>query len=343
MSSSTLPKCMRAWTFSSQGLPRDILSLDHSYPAPSPPAKSNLLIRVSCVGLNPGCYITMATIPPLVRRLLRGPTSPIAEGEFSGVIHLAGPAAPKEFAPGTPVFGCLPMMRLIAGEGTLAEYIVIPSSLVAVVPQSMSMVQAAGLSGAGQTALNMFSAVLVKEGDRILVNGGSGGVGTMVVQLAKAQGAYVVATCSGANAELVKGLGADQIVDYRTNKPLHKYLGLEYEKQPFDAIFDTIGTQDLFIYSPQYLKPNGTVVNVGNFEGPSMTVFRSFINTWLPVFLGGIPRNYLMISTTPNGNKAARLGQLVEEGKLRVVVDEIVEFEDVLRVSIASNKLEKWD
>lgn len=209
--SSTLPKCMRAWSFSSQGLPRDVLYLDHSYPVPAPPAKSDLLIRVSYVGLNPGCYITMMTIPPFVRRLLRGPERPLAEGEFSGVVQLAGPAAPKDFTPGTQVFGCLPMMRLLSGEGTLAEYIVIPSELVAIVPSSLSMVHAAGLSGAGQTALNMFSTVLVKAGDRVLVNGGSGGVGTMVVQFAKAQGAYVVAICSGTNKELVKGLGADEV------------------------------------------------------------------------------------------------------------------------------------
>jgi len=202
---------MQAWTFSSKGLPRDVLTLDSSYPTPSPPAKDDLLIRVSHVGLNPGCYITMSTMPPIVRYLLSGTKRAISEGEFSGVVHLAGPSASKTFSAGTLVFGCLPMMTLIAGAGTLAEYIVVPSSIVAMVPPCLAMVHAAGLSGAGQTALNMFDAVNVRNGDRVLVNGGSGGVGTMVVQLAKAKGAYVIATCSSANANMVKELGADEV------------------------------------------------------------------------------------------------------------------------------------
>ena len=124
---------------------------------------------------------------------------------------------------------------------------------------------------------------------------------------------------------------------------MHKALGLQYGKQPFDSIFDTIGTQALFTNSPLYLKPEGVVVNVGNFEGPAGTVLRSFENKWLPVFLGGIPRKYLMISTTPNGTKAAQLGQMVEEGKLRVVVDDVLRFEDVLKVSICQQHWMAWD
>lgn len=123
-------------------------------------------------------------------------------------------------------------------------------------------------------------------------------------------------------------------MNYRTNKPLHKFLGQQYGKQPFDSIFDTIGIQDLFKHSPNYLKLTGAVVNVGNFEGPGRTVFRSIMNAWLPVYLGGVPRKYFMISTTPNGTKAARLGQMVQDGKLRVVVDDVIDFDDVLKVSI---------
>ncbi|KAE9389806.1 NAD(P)-binding protein [Gymnopus androsaceus JB14] len=317
MSSSTLPKTMRAWVFSSRGLPRDVLSFDRSFPVPDPPAKDNLLIRISHVALNPGCYITMANIPPLVRRLLGGNTTAIAEAEFSGVVHLAGPSAPTGLCAGTRVFGNFPMMQLIAGAGALAEYIVVSASSVAVIPPSMGFVEASGLGGAA--------------GDRLLVNGGSGGVGTMVIQIAKARGAYVIATCSGRNIDLVKSLGADEVIDYRANHPLPVYLAKEYHKRPFDFIFDTIGVQDLFTYSPHYLKPQGALINVGNFEGATLTVFRALLNTWRPVLLGGIPRRYSMISTTPDGVKAAQLARMTEEGQLRVIVDEVVEFEDVLR------------
>lgn len=209
--STTLPKHMRAWTFSSCGQPRDILTLDRTYPVPDPPGKDDLLIRVSHVALNPGCYITMANISPWVRRLLGGKSTAIAEAEFSGLVHLAGPAASEKLSPGTRVFGNFPMMQLIAGAGALAEYIVVPQSSVAIVPPVMGLEEASGLGGAGQTAWNMFLEVDLKMGDRVLVNGGSGGVGTMVIQIAKARGAYVIATCSGPSTDLVKSLGADEV------------------------------------------------------------------------------------------------------------------------------------
>ncbi|KAF8202597.1 hypothetical protein K438DRAFT_1757928 [Mycena galopus ATCC 62051] len=333
MTYPTLPQSQRAWTFSTWGLPREILTLNENYTVPPPPAKAELLIRVSHVALNPGCYVAMASIPPLLRRLFSWNTRTyVAEGEFSGVVHLAGPAAPQHLQPGTRVFGCLPVSNLIAGNGTLAEYSVLPAECVAHIPAAMDWPDAAGLAGAGQTAFNMLLDANLSDGTRVLVNGGSGGVGTMVVQLVKARGAYVVATCSGANKELVKSLGADEVVDYRANAPLPAYLAKTYGSQPFDYIFDTIGTQALFVHSPAYLTPEGLLVNVGNFEGPGVTIWRSILNTYLPRILGGIPRRYSMISTTPNGEKAGGLARMVEQGRLRVVVDEVFEFEDALKV-----------
>ncbi|KAJ7457039.1 hypothetical protein FB451DRAFT_1510606, partial [Mycena latifolia] len=322
---ATLPQSQRAWTFSSWGLPREILALNSNYAVPPPPAKADLLIRVSHVSLNPGCYVTMAAIPPLVRRLVSGNTEYVSEGEFAGVVHLAGPAAPARFSPGARVFGCLPVPKLVAGAGTLAEYFVIPAESVALVPPSLDWPEASGLAGGGQTAFNMLLETTLRAGTRVLVNGASGGVGTMVVQLAKAQGAYVVATCSGANAELVKSLGADEVVDYRTNAPLPTYLAKAYGAHPFEYILDCIGTQALFEQCPPYLTPAGLLVNVGNFEGPGITIWRTLLNTYLPCIFGGVPRRYKMISTTPNGEKAARLARMVEEGRLRVVVDEVFE------------------
>jgi NADPH:quinone reductase-like Zn-dependent oxidoreductase len=117
------------------------------------------------------------------------------------------------------------------------------------------------------------------------------------------------------------------------HKPLHAHLAKAYGAHPFDYILDTIGTQELFVHCPAYLKPHGLLVNVGNFEGAGIIIWRTIVNSYLPLIFGGVPRKYLMISTTPNGDKAAGLARMVEEGKLRVVVDEVFEFEDVLRVS----------
>ncbi|KAJ7658498.1 hypothetical protein B0H17DRAFT_1171879 [Mycena rosella] len=331
MSYSTLPESQRAWTFSSWGLPREILALNLSYAVPPPPVRADLLIRVSHVSLNPGCYLAMAAIPPLVRRLVSGNTTYVPEGEFAGVVHLAGPAAPAHLQPGVRVFGCLPVPKLVAGAGTLAEYFIIPAESVALVPPAMGWAEAAGLAGGGQTAINMLRETTLRAGTRVLVNGASGGVGTMVVQLAKSQGAYVVATCSGANTALVRSLGADEVVDYRANAPLPAHLAKTYGAQPFAYILDCVGTQALFVHSPGYLAPDGLLVNVGNFEGAGITIWRAMLNTYLPCIFGGVPRRYAMISTTPNGEKAAGLARMVEEGQLRVVVDEVFEFEDALK------------
>jgi NADPH:quinone reductase-like Zn-dependent oxidoreductase len=160
----------------------------------------------------------------------------VPEGEFSGVIVLVGPGVGKvprgeesfsrfrDFQPGTQVFGCLPVPSLLGGEGTLAEYISISASQVCIVPENMKMEEAAGLSGAGLTAWAMLNEVPGKESirwtrgqdrdverPRVFINGSSGGVGTMLIQLAKAQGAYVVATCSERSRKLVKSLGADEV------------------------------------------------------------------------------------------------------------------------------------
>lgn len=114
---------------------------------------------------------------------------------------------------------------------------------------------------------------------------------------------------------------------------MHAFLAAQYGAHPFDFILDTIGKQDLFVHSPQYLKPAGCFVNVGVFEGPVITQLRSMLNIWLPQFLGGIPRRYSMISVMPNGEKAAYLARMVQEGQLKLVVDDVIPFEDVLEVS----------
>ena len=126
-----------------------------------------------------------------------------------------------------------------------------------------------------------------------------------------------------------------QVVDYRANAPLHVYLAKEYSQQPFDVILDTIGIQALFVNSPAYLKPEGLHVNVGAYEGHLRTLLLWSMNVWLPKLLGGIPRKYIMFSTPPNKERLELLAKMVEEGKLKGVVDGPFEMEDALNVSIA--------
>lgn len=198
---------MRAWTFSTAGPPSSVLSLTPSFPSPRPPTGSQLLISISHASLSSAGLNLMRDVPSVLRR-----TPAVPEIDFSGRVVSVGPSAPAAFPPGTPVFGTVAKgASVLSGVGVLADYVVVDAACVAVKPARMSFAEVAGLSSLGQTALEMVRRARVGEGMRVLVNGGSGGVGMVVVQLAKAMGAYVVATCSRRNVDLVKDLGADEV------------------------------------------------------------------------------------------------------------------------------------
>lgn len=125
---------------------------------------------------------------------------------------MAGPSAPAKFTIGTDVFGTVSKSgSVLSGSGTLAEFILLEADCVAVKPGNMTFREAAGLSSLAQVALEMVRKGKVEHGSAVLVNGGSGGVGSAAVQLVKAMGATVIASCSSRNVEMVRGLGADEV------------------------------------------------------------------------------------------------------------------------------------
>lgn len=138
----------------------------------------------------------------------------VPEIDFSGTVAAVGPTAPAQFPVGSKICGAFTVAANRKGLGSLAEYAVVSEETAAFsrVPGGVTMEEAAGIQCTGQTAVAMCEKAGLKGGERVLVNGASGGVGTMVLQVAKAMGAKeVVAVCSGKNAEFVKGLGADEV------------------------------------------------------------------------------------------------------------------------------------
>jgi NADPH:quinone reductase-like Zn-dependent oxidoreductase len=121
-------------------------------------------------------------------------------------------------------------------------------------------------------------------------------------------------------------------VNYQAHQPVHEYLVKRYRDNPFDVILDTVGSQALYDNCPQYLKKEGIFVNVGSMEGLLLTLWCWFKNTWRPSFLGGVPRKYCMFSTVFNQETADQVAKYVMGGKLRAVVSEVFEMEDVLKV-----------
>ncbi|KAF2691473.1 NAD(P)-binding protein [Lentithecium fluviatile CBS 122367] len=252
------------------------------------------------------------------------------------MITSTGSSASSTLTVGTRVFGVLGTTAILKGEGALCEYICISPKqhVVMPVPENCTLEEAGCLSIGGTMAYLVCKNGGITEncGLRILVNGASGGCGTIFVQAAKAMGpAQIVATCSTPNFELVKGLGADIVIDYREKQPLHEYLAKEFGDRKFDIVVDTAGAQELYENSPAYLEEDGVYVNIGNLtNGLWLTAFHWFMNYFRPVWLGGTPRKFVMFGPTVRSEAGDWVTRLVAEGKVKAVIDRSVSFYQVL-------------
>lgn len=190
------------------GPPESVEVLD----VPDPIAgEGEVLLRVTAAGLNP-LDLHFLTGEPLVVRLappfgLVHPKRTVQGAEVAGVVEVVG-AGVEELHPGDVVHG-------FCDGGALAEKITVPAAQVVPTPEQLTAVQAGSVAIAATTALQgLRDHGGVESGDRVLIVGASGGVGTFAVQIAKAMGAHVTGVCSGRNAELVRDLGADDVIDY---------------------------------------------------------------------------------------------------------------------------------
>jgi NADPH:quinone reductase-like Zn-dependent oxidoreductase len=203
----TTPSEMRAWIRQHRGPANSALKLT-TIPTPTAPESTSqdVLIRVSHVSLQYSTEFGLKTIPSLP---LTGPWIP--ELELSGSIVAAGSGAPAELRDlGTQVVAFQNIPALMLGHGVLAEYVRLPGSQVVRI-DGIEMASASGINGAGSTAMKMIRTAGVREGHRVLVNGASGSVGSVLVQLCKLRGASVVGVASGGNEEMVRWLGVDEV------------------------------------------------------------------------------------------------------------------------------------
>ncbi len=202
-----IPDIMRAATYDTFGAP-DVLRIgDVVVPQPGP---GQVLVRVRAAAANPWDWHFLRGLPYIARLNgagIRHPKHQILGGDVAGEVVAVGEGATR-FAVGDHVFGFIEF-------GAFAEYAVAPESLLAAAPANVTFEQAAGVPLAATTALQgLRDAGAIRAGDRVLVIGASGGVGTFAVQLAKRFGAHVTAVVSGRNASLVRALGADRVIDY---------------------------------------------------------------------------------------------------------------------------------
>jgi NADPH:quinone reductase-like Zn-dependent oxidoreductase len=223
--------------------------------------------------------------------------------EIAGTVETIGEGV-ENFKAGDAVFGYISLQR----NGGYAEYTVVKTGEIVKKPDSIDFENAAAIPVGALTSWQaIFDKAGLRNGQKILIHGASGGVGSMAVQLAKWKGAYVYATASGANENFVKDLGADEFIDYTTTK-------FETVVKDVDVVFDTVGS-DTLERSFQTLKKGGFLVTT--VQPPPADLAKKF------------EVNAAMVNVQPNAEQLAEITELVESGKLKTHVGTVLPFAEV--------------
>ncbi|MFF8574102.1 zinc-binding dehydrogenase [Streptomyces sp. NPDC015408] len=269
------------------------------------PGPGQVLVRVLATSVNPldlqtrrGDYRDQVALPAVIGN------------DVSGVVVEAGPGA-GEFRPGDEVWYLAPVF---AGQGTYAEFHVVDQALVSPKPAQLSHVEAAGLALVGMTVWEaLVERAKVRLGERVLVHGGAGGVGSVAIQVAGALGAEVVTTARARDHEFVTALGADHAIDFSAGDYVPRVRALG----GVDVVLDTVGG-DTLTRSPEVLTDRGRVVSIVDIPEP-----QNLLAAW------GVNATYHFLFVSPDRAKLAALGRLVEQGKIRPVIGAVLPLADI--------------
>ena len=278
------------------------------------PGEHDVVVRVEAAGVDRGALHILTGLPYLSRLIfgVRRPKTAALGTEVAGTVVAVGPEV-TGVSVGDEVFGF--------GRGAFAEYALVADDRLAHKPPGLSFEHAATLPVSGVTALQaVHDHGCVQEGQRVLVTGASGGVGSFAVQLAKAAGAHVTGVCSPAKADLVRSLGADEIVD-------HTREDFADGTRRYDVILDIAGNPALSRLR-RALTPHGTAVIVGGEEGGSLTggMNRQLGALVLSRFVG---QRFTMFVTSVHAPDLERLVTLVTEGRITPRVDRSYPLDEV--------------
>ncbi|PSN75212.1 hypothetical protein BS50DRAFT_581925 [Corynespora cassiicola Philippines] len=309
---------MKAWQFTSAtgGLEKNLFLPATGIPRPSI-TDDQILVEVFSMAVNPADY----KVPELglaARAVMPATATPGMD--FCGRIVEVGNKV-KSLKADTMVFGA----KLGAsGRGSLGQYISVSSDQVAVLPEGVGVDDAAS---SGVVGLTEYQAIRpnVREGDKVFINGGSGGTGVFGIQIAKALGCHVTTTCSTPNVELCKSLGADEVIDYKT---VDIATALAEKGPVFNVAIDNVGTpSNLFKVSHTFLVPDARFVQVGMPLGLG-AIGQLAGNMLLPGFLGGGKRRYQLAMAQAQTEHLEQIGRWLQEGKVRAVLDGVFDFDD---------------
>jgi len=302
---------MKAVVYRCYGSP-DVLEL--AIVAKPVPADDELLVRVQAAAVNPLDWHYMRGSPYFMRLMsgLGAPTETRPGVDFSGTVEAVGRHVTR-FKPGDEVFG--------ARTGAFADYVAVRESrAVALKPDNVSHEQAASVSIAAITALQALrDKGQLQMGQKVLINGASGGVGTFAVQIAKSFGAEVTGVCSTRNVDMVRSIGADHVFDYK--KENYTESGEQY-----DLIVDMVGNHSLGA-NRKVLSPEGRLVLVGggkgDWIGPMMRPLQAMLVSPF------VDQEIITLLAELDSDDLILLGDLMESGKVKPVLDRRFPLNDI--------------
>jgi NADPH:quinone reductase-like Zn-dependent oxidoreductase len=304
---------MKAIVYCEYGSPDVLKFADVEKPVPT---DNQVLIKVRAASLNAldAYMVRDAWLNRLIFGL-RKPRDTRLGRDVAGQVEAVGKNI-TEFKPGDEVFGIC--------RGSLAEYAVTFERALATKPPNVSFEQAASLPLAGLTALQGLREGKIQPGQKVLINGATGGVGTFAVQIAKSLGAEVTAVCSTRNVDLVRSIGADHVIDY-TKEDFTK------SDQRYDVIFDNVANHS-FGERRRVLNPKGICVLAGmggagvkQSEAMGRIVGNLFLARGLSSFVDQKFAQYMTKMSKPD---LIMLGDLIQAGKLRPVIERTYKLND---------------
>jgi NADPH:quinone reductase-like Zn-dependent oxidoreductase len=274
------------------------------------PRDDEVLIKVRAASVNPIDWRLMKG-EPRIMRLFLGLTKPRLGRpgvDVAGEVEAVGRNV-TQFKPGDEVFG--------ASRGALAEYACTKASKLAMKPDNVTFEQAASIAVAGTTALQgLRNHGKIQPGSKVLINGAAGGVGTFAVQIARTFGAEVTGVCSSRNVEMVRSIGADEVIDY-TQRDFTSSDSSNHQR--YDLIFDCVGNHS-FSECKRVLNPRGRCVMIGApHDATVMGLLASMIKT---AALSAVGRQKaVMFIAKLSQDDLMVLGELIATGKLKPVID----------------------
>ncbi len=301
---------MKAMVYEKYGPPEVLQLKEIEKPTPK---EDEALIKVQATSVNWGDWHNLKADPFLVRLMagLRKPKNQILGFDVAGQVEAVGGSV-KQFQPGDEVFGDI----YACGGGAFAEYVAVPENAVVLKPANITFEQAAAVPVAAVTALQgLRDHGQIQPGQKVLINGASGGVGTFAVQIAKSFGAEVTGVCSTRNLDMVHSIGADPVIDYTQED-------VTQNGQRYDLILDNVGNPSVYKrFHKRSLSPTGICVIVaGSFS------LQLFLGPWMSMTGSNKIGTYMTVTQKKD---LILINELLEADKIVPVIDRCYPLSDV--------------